>query len=125
MGQTFYVIPNSIPRLPSLTPCVFLLKLMSYPISPTTSYTLSTILYSITIIPSPYLLSHISHSPSLIAKLSQAPAPAASYCVFCQTLGLVLRLRVDFVLPLSQEQQEEQEEEEEQPLTKIYQKGVN
>ena len=44
---------------------------------------------------------------------------------FCQTLGLVLRLRVDFVLPLSQEQQEEeQEEQEEQPLTKIYQKGV-
>ena len=36
---------------------------------------------------------------------------------FCQTLGLVLRLRVDFVLPLSQQQQEE-EEEEEQPLTK-------
>ena len=47
---------------------------------------------------------------------------------FCQTLGLVLRLRVDFVLPLSQEQQEEQEQEEqeqeEQPLTKIYQRGV-
>ena len=35
---------------------------------------------------------------------------------FCQTLGLVLRLRVDFVLPLSQEEQQEQE----QPLTKIY-----
>ena len=45
---------------------------------------------------------------------------------FCQTLGLVLRHRVDFVLPLSQEQQEEQaqEEQKEQPLTKIYQKGV-
>ena len=44
---------------------------------------------------------------------------------FCQTLGLVLRLRVDFVLPLSQEQQEQEEQEqEEQPLTKIYQKGV-
>ena len=41
----------------------------------------------------------------------------------CQTLGLVLRLRVDFVLPLSQEQEQE-EQEEEQPLTKIYQKGV-
>ena len=41
---------------------------------------------------------------------------------FCQTLGLVLRLRVDFVLPLSQ--QEEEEQEQEQPLTKIYQKGV-
>ena len=40
---------------------------------------------------------------------------------FCQTLGLVLRLRVDFVLPLSQEQEEE---EEEQPPTKIYQMGV-
>ena len=49
---------------------------------------------------------------------------------YCQTLDLVLRLRVDFVLPLSQEQQEEQEQEEqeeqeEQPLTKIYQKGVH
>ena len=40
----------------------------------------------------------------------------------CQTLGLVLRLRVDFVLPLSQEEEEE-EEQEEQPPTKIYQKG--
>ena len=35
----------------------------------------------------------------------------------CQTLGLVLRLRVDFVLPLSQQQ------EEEEPLTKIYHQG--
>ena len=47
---------------------------------------------------------------------------------YCQTLGLVLRLRVDFVSPLSQEQQEEQEEQEqeeqEEPLTKIYQWGV-
>ena len=42
--------------------------------------------------------------------------------VFCQTLGLVLRLRVDFVLPLSQEQ--EQEEEQQEPPTKIYQMGV-
>ena len=41
---------------------------------------------------------------------------------FCQTLGLVLRLRVDFVLPLSQQQ--EQQQEQEQPLTKIYQLGV-
>ena len=41
----------------------------------------------------------------------------------CQTLGLVLRLRVDFVLPLSQEQ-EEQQQQQEQPLTKIYQLGV-
>ena len=41
----------------------------------------------------------------------------------CQTLGLVLRLRVDFVLPLSQQEQQE-EQEQEQPLTKIYQKGV-
>ena len=39
--------------------------------------------------------------------------------IYCQTLGLVLRLRVDFVLPLSQEQQEEEE-----PLTKIYLWGV-
>ena len=47
---------------------------------------------------------------------------------YCQTLGLVLRLRVDFVLPLSQEEQQEQEEQEQeqeqQPLTKIYQLGV-
>ena len=43
---------------------------------------------------------------------------------FCQTLGLVLRLRVDFVLPLSQEEQEQEEQEQEQPLTKIYQLGV-
>ena len=46
---------------------------------------------------------------------------------FCQTLGLVLRLRVDFVLPLSQEEQEEEQEEQEeqeQPPTKIYQMGV-
>ena len=42
---------------------------------------------------------------------------------FCQTLGLVLRLRVDFVLPLSQ-QEEQEEEQEEEPLTKIYQWGV-
>ena len=46
----------------------------------------------------------------------------SAYC--CQTLGLVLRLRVDFVLPLSQEQEQEQEEQEEEPLTKIYQWGV-
>ena len=49
---------------------------------------------------------------------------------YCQTLGLVLRLRVDFVLPLSQEEEEEEEEEQEEeqeeqePPTKIYQKGV-
>ena len=43
---------------------------------------------------------------------------------FCQTLGLVLRLRVDFVLPLSQEQQEQEQKEQEEPLTKIYQLGV-
>ena len=41
---------------------------------------------------------------------------------YCQTLGLVLRLRVDFVLPLSQQQQQQQQEEE--PLTKIFQWGV-
>ena len=35
---------------------------------------------------------------------------------FCQTSDLGLRLEVDFVFPLSQEQQQEQEE----PLTKIY-----
>ena len=50
---------------------------------------------------------------------------------FCQTLGLVLRLRVDFVLPLSQQEEEQEEQEEQQkqeeqqePPTKIYQKGV-
>ena len=36
----------------------------------------------------------------------------------------MLRLEVDSVLTLSQEQ-EQQEEQEEQPLTKIYQKGVH
>ena len=41
------------------------------------------------------------------------------FLVFCQTLGLVLRLRADFVLPLSQEQ-EEQEQEQQEPPTKIY-----
>ena len=35
---------------------------------------------------------------------------------------LFLRLRVDFALPLSQEEQQEQQEEQE-PLTKIYQKA--
>ena len=46
-------------------------------------------------------------------------------CPFCQTLSLVLRLRVDFVLPLSQEQQQqEQEEQQQEPPTKIYQMGV-
>ena len=43
--------------------------------------------------------------------------------VYCQTLGLVLRLRFEFVLPLLQEQEQEEEQEEE-PLTKIYQWGV-
>ena len=44
---------------------------------------------------------------------------------YCQTLGLVLRLRVDFVFPLSQEEEEEEQEEQQQePPTKIYQKGV-
>ena len=41
------------------------------------------------------------------------------YFVYCQTLGLVLRLRVDFVLPLSQEQ-----EEQEQPPPKYIRRGV-
>ena len=41
---------------------------------------------------------------------------------YCQTPGAVLRLGVDFVLPLSQ-QEEQQQEEQEKPLTKIYQKG--
>ena len=50
--------------------------------------------------------------------------PNYHFYSFCQTLGLVLRLRVDFVLPLSQEEQEQEEQKQEQPLTKIYQKGV-
>ena len=41
------------------------------------------------------------------------------YLKYCQTLGLVLRLRVDFVLPLSQKQEQEQEQEEEQPPPNI------
>ena len=41
-------------------------------------------------------------------------------CPFCQTLGLVLRLRVDFVLPLSQVQLKQEE-----PPTKIYQKEAS
>ena len=43
---------------------------------------------------------------------------------YCQTLGLVLRLRVDFVLPLSQEEEEQEEQEEQEPPTKIYQMAV-
>ena len=39
---------------------------------------------------------------------------------FCQTSDLGLRLEVDFVFPLSQEQ----EEQEQQPLTKIYRKDT-
>ena len=39
--------------------------------------------------------------------------------IYCQTLGLVLRLRVDFVLPLSQEEQEQEQEEEEPPPKSI------
>ena len=38
--------------------------------------------------------------------------------LFCQTSDLGLRLEVDFVFPLSQEEQ--QQEQEQQPLTKIY-----
>ena len=43
---------------------------------------------------------------------------------YCQTLGLVLRLRVDFVLPQSQQEEEQEEQEQEHTLTKIYQKVV-
>ena len=42
---------------------------------------------------------------------------------FCQTLGLVLRLRVDFVLPLSQEEEQEEQEEEEEPTPKFIRRG--
>ena len=38
---------------------------------------------------------------------------------FCQTLGLVLRLRVDFVLPLLQEEQEEEQKEQEQEQVRL------
>ena len=39
--------------------------------------------------------------------------PVSNRCrYFCQTPGLVLRLGVDFVLPLSQQQEQEEEEEE-------------
>ena len=41
---------------------------------------------------------------------------------YCQTLGLVLRLRVDFVLPLSQEQQ--QEEQQQDPNQNLSEGGV-
>ena len=59
--------------------------------------------------------------------LSFISSSLLSYSYFCQTLGLILRLRVDFVLPLSQEEEQEeqeQEQEQEQPPTKIYQMGV-
>ena len=39
--------------------------------------------------------------------------------ICCQTLGLVLRLRVDFVLPLSQQQEQEEQEEQEEPPPNI------
>ena len=41
------------------------------------------------------------------------PYEVSCKCFFhyCQTLGLVLRLRVDFVLPLSQEQQQQEQEQ--------------
>ena len=42
---------------------------------------------------------------------------------YCQILGLVLRLRVDFLLPLSQEEQQEEQEQQQEPPTKIFQKG--
>ena len=37
---------------------------------------------------------------------------------FCQTPGLVLSLRVDFVLPLSQQEQQEQQEQQQEPSPK-------
>ena len=43
---------------------------------------------------------------------------------FCQTPGKVFSLRVDFVLPLSQEEEEQEEKEEQEPPTKIYQMAV-
>ena len=65
---------------------------------------------------------HIT-SVSKIDRLKvSSPVDVKSYFItfyvkfYRQTLGKVFRLRVDFVLPLSQKQQE--------PLTKIYQKGV-
>ena len=43
-----------------------------------------------------------------------------TFNICCQTSDLGLRLEVDFVFPLSQEEQEEQE-----PLTKIYRIELN
>ena len=45
---------------------------------------------------------------------NQTVMEGTSFPLYCQTLGLVLRLRFDFVLPLSQEEQEEQEQEEQE-----------
>ena len=43
---------------------------------------------------------------------------------YCQTPGLVFRLGVDFILPLSQQQQQDYEQKNKKPPTKIYQKWV-
>ena len=55
----------------------------------------------------------ISKLPSLILLFEYTNLPY--YFKYCQTLGLVLRLRVDFVLPMSQEQKEEQQQEQPTP----------
>ena len=52
----------------------------------------------------------------MFTKLFSYPNSFSDPKFFFQTLGLVLRLRVDFVLPLSQQQQ--QQEEEQQPTPK-------
>ena len=63
---------------------------------------------------------------SVSEPVNTFPEKLRLHAICCQTLGLVLRLRVDFVLPLSQEEQEqekEEQQEQQEPPTKIYQKG--
>ena len=51
-----------------------------------------------------------------IRSLSASPLGLKGLC-YCQTLGLVLRLRVDFVLPLSQQQEQEEQEQKHKNLS--------
>ena len=51
------------------------------------------------------------------------PWKVLAYCHFCQTPGLVWRLGIGFVLPLSQEEEEQEQEEQEEPSPKFSQKG--
>ena len=54
----------------------------------------------------------------LLIRFNSLKCPNSYFQDFCQTSDLGLRLEVDFVFHLSQEQQQEQQEQ--QPLTKIY-----